>query len=65
MATCPMCKTEELAKVNAPEGTTSYVITTVNTNSNPPSFNPTSGLPVNLLGCKKCGIMLLHTGTLK
>ena len=61
---CPNCRSSNYSEISSSSGT-SYVLTTVDQNEDPPSFNPTSGLPVNVIGCVDCGVATLHIPSLK
>jgi len=62
---CPFCSGPNIGKVTPPVGTTSYILTTVDTTQTPPAFNPTSGLPVDLYGCSDCKCIYLRCESLK
>ncbi len=53
MIKCPYCGNHTVDKIKTSTGTT-YVLTEVNTNCNPPEFLPTCGLPLEVLGCLTC-----------
>lgn len=61
---CPSCGSVSVARFTPPTGT-SFVLTTVDREKEPPSFNPTSGLPVNVIGYASCGIATLHIPSTK
>ena len=60
---CPNCSSTKFGEITPPTGNF-YAITTVDTNQNPPAFNPTSGLPIKIYGCSECGICTIHCPSL-
>lgn len=58
---CPFCGKNSIGKIPPIEGHTGYFLSSVNANTNPPSINPASGIPVNISGCASCGSIFLHS----
>ncbi len=56
---CPNCGSASFGSMKPPTGS-SFVLTTVDQSKEPPSFNPASGLPVDVIGCASCGVATLH-----
>ncbi|WP_416729211.1 hypothetical protein [Fictibacillus sp. JL2B1089] len=61
---CSNCGSADFAPVSPSSGT-SYVLTTVDQSTTPPSFLATSGLPVQVFGCIKCGVLTFHNPSLR
>ncbi|MEE1248984.1 MAG: hypothetical protein UHU19_07145 [Lachnospiraceae bacterium] len=47
-----------------PEGGTDYVLTTINRNTTPPTYN-TSSIPIKLYGCTECNGIHIVAPSLK
>lgn len=60
---CPYCGSTKFAEIHQNPGI-SYVITEVNTNSNPPAFIANAGIPVKIYGCLDCGRLTFFNGDL-
>nr|DAJ85843.1 MAG TPA: nucleic-acid-binding protein [Caudoviricetes sp.] len=53
MVKCPFCGNNTADEIKPSTGT-SYVLTEVNANKTPAEFIPTSGLPIQVVGCLTC-----------
>ncbi|WP_251861969.1 hypothetical protein [Clostridium sp. Marseille-Q2269] len=53
LTNCPFCGALTYGEIPPTSGS-SFVLTTVDTTINPPTFNPGSGLAVKLMGCCTC-----------
>jgi hypothetical protein len=62
---CPNCNSISTEKVVPNQGT-SYVVTQIDQNQNPPSFLASTGIPVDLTMCRTCGnIQIFKAGLVK
>ena len=60
---CPFCGENNIGLIPPPEGSTNFILPSVNLNTNPPSVNP-SGMAVNISGCASCGSIFFYNETL-
>ncbi len=62
---CPYCGSKLFSKIGTDNPNVKYVLTTVDLSKNPPSFNPTNGMPVDAYGCANCKAVILRNESIK